>query len=273
MNNREAETGNYWGRPHPECPFKCLKHRSTEEDPRHGSPLSASMGGVMGKDWPKRPSDRQLQEVRKKDSYRAITPAAEAVHVPATWGHQGSRTSSSCTTLTGGSTLTRAELPQAKKQKTNNLAFMHAGSLQLCLTLWDPVDCGLPGFSVREGVLQARILELLAKTGCHTLLEHYICYYPSRQPSWVSGASRTSATQVAASSPHLALTGANPVPPGHPQELNPSGDPHVEVEIKPQLKPRGSVAKEEDPELSHQLHKLQIKSTQWTKQTLCLWNI
>ena len=26
-------------------------------------------------------------------------------------------------------------------------------------------------------------------------------------------------------------------------------DPHVEVEIKPQLKPRGSVAKEEDPNL------------------------
>ena len=33
------------------------------------------------------------------------------------------------------------------------------------------------------------------------------------------------------------------------------------VEIKPQLKPRGSVAKEEDPKPSHQLYKLQIKST------------
>ena len=30
-------------------------------------------------------------------------------------------------------------------------------------------------------------------------------------------------------------------------------DPHAEVEIKPQLKPRGSVAKEEDPKPSHQL--------------------
>ena len=30
-------------------------------------------------------------------------------------------------------------------------------------------------------------------------------------------------------------------------------DPHVEVEIKPQLDPRGSVAKEEDPKPSHQL--------------------
>ena len=38
-------------------------------------------------------------------------------------------------------------------------------------------------------------------------------------------------------------------------------DPRVEVEIKPQLKPRGSVAREEDTNLSHQLYKLQIKST------------
>ena len=31
-------------------------------------------------------------------------------------------------------------------------------------------------------------------------------------------------------------------------------DPHAEVEIKPQLKPRGNVAKEEDPKPSHQLY-------------------
>ena len=39
-------------------------------------------------------------------------------------------------------------------------------------------------------------------------------------------------------------------------------DPHAEVEIKPQLKPRGRVAKEEDPKPSHQLYKLKIKSNQ-----------
>ena len=50
-------------------------------------------------------------------------------------------------------------------------------------------------------------------------------------------------------------------------------DPQVEVEIKPQLKSRVSVAKEEDPKPSHKLYKLQIKSTQSTKQTLCIWNI
>ena len=32
---------------------------------------------------------------------------------------------------------------------------------QLCLTLCDPVDCSLPGYSVR-GILQARVLEWVA---------------------------------------------------------------------------------------------------------------
>ena len=52
------------------------------------------------------------------------------------------------------STLTGAELPQAKI----SLASTHAGSLRSCPTLCDPVVCGLPGFSVREGDLQPRIL-------------------------------------------------------------------------------------------------------------------
>jgi len=68
-------------------------------------------------------------------------------------------------------------------------------------------------------------------------------------------------TQVAAPPLHLALTRADPSPPGKSLEKTPLDDPHAEVEIKPQLKPRCSVAKEEDPKLSHQLYKLQIKST------------
>ena len=39
------------------------------------------------------------------------------------------------------------------------------------------------------------------------------------------------------------------------------------------MKPRGIVAEEEDPKPSHQLCKLQIKSTLSAKQTLCLWKI
>ena len=58
------------------------------------------------------------------------------------------------------------------------------------------------------------------------------------------------ASQAAAPPPYLALTEASPSPPGQPQEQTPVDDPHTEVEIKPQLKLRGSVAKEEDPKPS-----------------------
>ena len=37
-------------------------------------------------------------------------------------------------------------------------------------------------------------------------------------------------------------------------------NPYVEVEIKPQLKPRGSVAKEEDPKPSHHLYSCRLNS-------------
>ena len=56
-------------------------------------------------------------------------------------------------------------------------------------------------------------------------------------------------TQAAAPPAHLALTGANPNPPGQPQEQTPGDNLHAKVEIKTQLKPRVSVAKEEDPKL------------------------
>ena len=39
--------------------------------------------------------------------------------------------------------------------------YMHAKSLQSCLTLCDPMDCSLPASSV-HGILQARILEWVA---------------------------------------------------------------------------------------------------------------
>ena len=38
---------------------------------------------------------------------------------------------------------------------------VHAKPLQWCLTLWDPMDCSLPGSSV-HGILQAKILEWVA---------------------------------------------------------------------------------------------------------------
>ena len=93
------------------------------------------MGGATKKDWPKRPSDSQLQEARKKDSDRAITPAAEVGCVPAHLALPGSLQAKRCATVTLNSHWGRA---------------VGAGSLRSCPTLSEPVDCGLPGFSVRE---------------------------------------------------------------------------------------------------------------------------
>ena len=112
----------------------------------------------------------------------------------------------------------------------------------------DPtVGSSLPGFFVR-GFLQARILE---RIGSHAPLANYISCYPSRQLPWVLGAFRSPATQATASPSLLALTGATPSPPGQPQAWTSVDSGHAEVEIKPWLKPKGSVAKKEDQKVSH----------------------
>ena len=151
---------------------------------------------------------------------------------------------------------------------------MHTGLLQLCPDSLQPCRLWPARLLCQRGEFSRQeYWSVLANTSRHTLLEHYISCCPSRQLPWVPGAARTPATQAAAPSPHPSLTGANPSPSGQPEEQTPVYDPYVEVEIKPQLKPKGSVAKEEDPKPSHQLYKLQIKSTGSTRQTLCLWNI
>ena len=114
---------------------------------------------------------------------------------------------------------------------------MCAGSLWSCPTFCHPADCGLSG-SLSGGFSRQEYWSVLANTGCHTLLEHHMSDYPSCQPPWVPGAARTPVSQAAAPPPHLALTGTNTSLPGQPQEQTPVDDPHAEVEIKPQLKPR-----------------------------------
>jgi len=42
-----------------------------------------------------------------------------------------------------------------------NVTCNHAKTFQLCLTLWNPMDCSLPGSSVL-GILQAKILKWVA---------------------------------------------------------------------------------------------------------------
>ena len=69
-----------------------------------------------------------------------------------TWHRQGPHKPSSCTTF-----ILNCQWGRAATGK-KSLASVRTGSLWLCLTLCDPVDCGLPGFSVREGDLQPRIL-------------------------------------------------------------------------------------------------------------------
>ena len=111
--------------------------------------------------------------------------------------------------------------------KKKCLASVCTGLLWSCPALFDPVDCGLPGFSVRDGVLQARILECIGQDGLPYPLEHYISCCPGHQLSRVTGAARIPVTQAAAPSPHLALTGANPSPPGQSQELPPQWTTHM----------------------------------------------
>jgi len=188
------------------------------------------------------------------DIWSCQCPASQAAVPPSCW------------------TLTGAELPQAKKKKKKELHLHMQGHFSHVQFFANPWIVAYQA-SLSEGFSRQKYWSILANTGCHTLLEHYISCCPNRHFPWVPGAARTPATQAAAPPPPLARTGANPSPPGQPQEQTPVDDPHAEVEIKPQLKPRGSVAKEEDPKPSHQLYKLQIKSTRSTRQTLCLCNI
>ena len=94
-----------------------------------------------------------------------------------------------------------------------------------------------------KGFYRQEYWNILANSGCHTLLEHNISFCPSRQLLWVLGSARSPVTQAAAPPPQLALTGANPSPPGQPPSLfhweqAPVDDPQVEVEIKHNWNPR-----------------------------------
>ena len=71
--------------------------------------------------------------------------------------------------MTQAAVPTEAELLQLKKKKKKFMS-MHAGLLRLCPTLYDPVDYGLPGFSIGGGFSRQEYWSVLANTGCHTLL-------------------------------------------------------------------------------------------------------
>ena len=151
------------------------------------------------------------------------------------------------------STLTGAELPQTRKSciYTCRVTYVVSKSLRPC-RLWPArLLCQGGGFSKQE------YWRPLANTSCHTLQEHYISCCPSCQFPLSTLCCQNPCNPSSCTTSTPALTGANPGHPRQPQGQTPVDDPHAEVEIKP----RGSVAKEEDPKASHQLYKLQIKST------------
>ena len=174
----------------------------------------------------------------KKHSGRPITPAAEAVRVPAHLAQPGSPRPEQLSHLHTQPSLGQSYNRQNVLRRCTWDCFGHVQFSENLRTVACQASLSV-GFSRQE------YWNVLDNTGCYTLLKCYISCCPSHQLPWISAA-RNPVTQ-AAPSPHLALTGADPSPPGQPQEQIPVDDPHAEVEIKPQLKPRGSVAKEEDP--------------------------
>ena len=112
------------------------------------------------------PSTRGL----RKDSDRAVTPAAEAGRVPAR--------------LVPPESLQPTQLnPHRDRAVTGNkksCIYASRVALVMYVQLCDPVDCGLPGFSVR-GCSRQEHWSVLANAGCHTLLERCVCCCPSRQ--------------------------------------------------------------------------------------------
>ena len=158
----------------------CLTSWTTEKDPRQGSPVSAWTGGATEKDRPKRPSHRQLQEAQKKRLWEGHNSCRRGSLCPCTLG--AARVPASQAAAPPSLATLSGESCHRQKKKKKNLASSCTGSLRSCPTLCNPIDCGLPGFSVR-GLLQARILECMGPNWLPYLLEHCISCCPSCQLS------------------------------------------------------------------------------------------
>ena len=166
-------------------------HRTTEQDPTLGAPLSdwcidlkgrgPSQGaslyvpdGLNNREGPqaREPSkcpnwqiygERLAKEAfwwpatrgLKKDSDRAVTPVVEAVRVPAHLALPGSLQAKQLHHLHAQHSLGQSCHRQKKSYiYACRVTSVMSDSLQ---------PCGLPGFFVREGLLQARILERIGQ--------------------------------------------------------------------------------------------------------------
>ena len=104
------------------------------------------------------------------------------------------------------------------------------------------------------------------------LLKHYISCCPSCQLPWVPGAANSwnpSSCTTSTPDPRWGRPNSSRETTG----ANPNGQPTYRGGNKATIQTQRWWAKEEDPKHSHQLYKLQIKSTWSTRKTLCLWNI
>ena len=150
---------NYRLGPHPGCTFKCLNGRS--------------YGERLGKESFQSPATRGS----KKDSDRAMTPVAEAVRVPAHLVPPGSLQAKQLCHLHTQPSLRQSCHRGKKKKKVLRLCaqgrFRLSDSMPPC-RLWPArFLCQGWGFSRQE------YWSVLAKTGRHALLEHYISCCPS----------------------------------------------------------------------------------------------
>ena len=212
----------------------CLTRQRTEKEPREGSPVSDWTGRATEKDWPKRPSDGQLQEAWKKTPTGPYPLRQTQSVTQHTWHHQGPRKPSSCATFTLNPLGGRAATGKKKKQKQKawHLCMQgHLSCVQLFATLWT-VACqgslsgGSPG---KNTGVYGPILVAMA---------FYISCCPSRQPPWVPGAARTPATQAAAPPPHLASQG-RPKSSREVSGANPSGRPTCRGGNKTRIETQG----------------------------------
>ena len=132
--------------------------------------------------------------------------------------------------------------------------------VQLFVTMWtEACQASLSG----RGFSRQEYWSALANSGSHTLLEHYISWCPSHQISEYLVLPESLWSKQLHHLHTWPSQGANPTLSGQPQEQTQLDHPYAEMEIKPQLKPRGSVAKEEDQNLP--TDKVKRQPSKWEK--------
>ena len=115
------------------------------------------------------------------------------------------------------------------------------GVASLCLTLCDPVDCGFPGFSAREGVLQARILDHIGQHWLPYLSRALYFLLPQPPTPLSTWCCQNPCDPSNCTTSTLGPHGAKPSPPGQPQKPNLSGRPPCRGGNKTTVETAGAV--------------------------------